>query len=305
MILDDLPSMALFARVAQLRSFSAAAREAGIAKSAVSKRIAALERRLGVLLLTRTTRALSLTEEGLRYYDHCRALVAAADAAESSVAGSKDRPAGRVRINAPVTFAQMYLARSLARFLVQHPALEVDLSTDNRSVDLVESGLDLVIRVSRLRASALVARRLAPVRLLVCAAPSYLARAGNPRTPEELSSHDCLRYSLLPAEVEWRFGTAERPLGIPVRGSLATNDGTVLREAAVAGLGLVVLPEFMVARELADGRLLAVLQDHPLPDMGLYALHADRRLVPARVRVLLDFLADHFAHAAWAALAES
>src|SRR5512147_698514 len=139
MTLDDLPSMALFARVAQLRSFSAAAREARIAKSAVSKRIAALERRLGVLLLTRTTRALSLTEEGLRYYDHCRALVEAADAAERSVAGSEDRPAGRVRMNAPVTFAQMYLARPLARFLVQHPALEVDLSTDNRPVDLVES----------------------------------------------------------------------------------------------------------------------------------------------------------------------
>jgi len=303
MRLDDLASMALFARVVRLGSFTAAAREARIAKSAVSRRVAALERRFGVRLLVRTTRRLSPTEEGLRCYEQCAALVAAAEEAERGVSGSRTRPVGKVRVDAPVTFAQMYLARPLAAFLRDHPGVEVELTTENRQVDLVEGGLDVVLRVARLRPSSLVARRLAPVELVVVGAPGYLARAGTPRTPADLVGHECLHYAIVPHEAEWRFGVGPAARSYPVQGRLASTDGTVLREAAAAGLGLAVMPDFMAAPALAAGRLVRVLERHPLEPTGLYALHADRRLVPARVRALLDALAAHFARPDWAALA--
>ncbi|MFT3913555.1 MAG: LysR family transcriptional regulator [Anaeromyxobacteraceae bacterium] len=303
MRLDELASMALFARVVRLGSFTAAANEARLAKSAVSKRVAALERRHGVRLLARTTRRLSPTEEGLRFYEQCAALVAAAEAAERGVAGVRQRPAGKVRVDAPITFAQTYLARPVAAFLAAHPDVEVELTTENRQVDLVAGGLDVVLRVARLQPSSLVARKLAPVELVVVGAPSYLARAGTPRTPADLVHHECLHYAVVPREAEWRFGRGAAARPYPARGRLASTDGTVLREAAAAGLGLAVMPDFMAAPALAAGRLVRVLEDHPMEPAGLHALHADRRLVPARVRAFLDALGAHFARPDWAALA--
>ena len=301
--LEELASMALFAQVVQLRSFSAAAREAGLAKSAVSRRIAALEDRLGARLLVRTTRKLALTGEGMRYYEHCAALLAAARAAEDSVSGASRLARGPIRINAPVTFAQMYLAPALAGFLAEHPAIEVSLSVEDRMVDLVEGGWDLVIRVARLRDSSLVARRLASARIGLCAAPSYLARHGTPATPADLVSHNCLRYALVPAEREWRFGRRGARVHVPVRGNLAATDGTVLRRAALAGLGLAILPTFMVAADLAAGRLVTVLDDELRADVDISAVYASRRQLPLRTRMLLDFLTDHFAGANWEELA--
>jgi DNA-binding transcriptional LysR family regulator len=302
MTLDDLPSMALFARVAQLHSFSAAARASGIAKSAVSKRVTLLERRLGVRLLTRTTRSLSLTEDGLRYYQHCAALLAAASAAEESVVGSRQRPVGRIRLNAPVTFSQIYLAPALARFLQAHPAISIDLATDDRLIDAAEGGFDLLIRIARLRASSLVARRLAAVKVLLCAAPAYLARAGRPEVPADLVHHNCLRYSLVPASAEWHFRGQGGKVAVPVQGTFTANDGTTLRQAALAGLGLAMLPDFMVARDLAAGRLVTLLPQHPAPELGLYAVRTPGPL-PARVRALLDFLIPHFKNPDWPSLA--
>lgn len=295
--------MALFAQVVQLGSFTQAARQAGLAKSAVSRRIAMLEERLGARLLLRTTRKLSLTGEGMRYYEHCAALVAAARAAEDAVAGASDLARGPIRINAPVTFAQMYLARALARFLAENPAIEISLSVDDRMVDLVEGGFDLVIRVARLRDSTLVARRLASARIGLCAAPSYLARHGTPATPADLVSHNCLRYALVPAEREWRFGRRGARVHVPVRGNLAVTDGTVLRQAALAGLGLAILPSFMVATDLAAGRLVSVLEDQLRADIDINAVYASRRQLPLRTRKLLDFLAEYFAGARWEELA--
>src|SRR5688500_3530395 len=169
--LEDLVSMALFARVVQQRSFSAAARDLGLVKSAVSKRVAQLEERLGVRLLTRTTRKLSLTEDGVRYYEHCAALLAAADAAEEAIAGASTATKGRLRINAPTTFAQLYLARALAGYLERYPEVQIDLSTDDRFVDVIEGGYDVVIRISQLRDSALIARRRSPDRRVVSGRP--------------------------------------------------------------------------------------------------------------------------------------
>ncbi len=297
--LEDLASMALFAEVARRRSFSAVARDAGLAKSAVSKRIARLEERLGVRLMTRTTRTLALTDEGLRYYEHCAALLAAAEAAEAAVAGAAQVPRGPLRVNAPVTFAQMFLADAAAAFLVRHPAVELHLSTDDRIVDVVEGGYDVVIRIARLADSSLVARRLATDRLVVCAAPAYLAARGRPAAPEELIGHNCLHYSLVPRAGEWRFRGERGPTAVPATGNLTVSDGALLRGAALAGVGLAVLPSFMVAADVAAGRLELVLDGARRAEIGIHAVFASRRQLPARTKALIDHLAAWFAVDDW------
>ena len=297
--LEEIGSMALFAEVVRQQSFTKAAREVGVAKSAVSKRVALLEDRLGVRLLARTTRKLSLTEDGLRYYEHCAALLASAEAAEAAVAGASSLPRGPLKLNAPVTFAQMFLVDALAAFLRTHPGIEIQLSTDDRLVDVVEGGFDLVIRVTRLRDSSLVARRLASDRLVVCAAPAYIAARGRPTSPAGLVGHDCLHYSVVPREAEWRFRGTAGAVSVPVDGRFSSSDGTVLRQAALAGMGLCVLPLFMVARDVADGRLELVLEGQRRAEVGIYAVYASRKNVPVRTRLLLDHLARHFAAADW------
>jgi DNA-binding transcriptional LysR family regulator len=300
--LDTYPSLALFARVVHHRSFSAAAREAGIAKSAVSRRVAQLEKALGVRLLQRSTRRISVTDEGLRVYEHCVALVAAGAAAEEVAAGAEGEVRGTLRINAPVTFAQMHLARALAGFLALHPAVEAHLSTDDRFVDVVEGGFDVVIRIGRLADSGLIARKLAGDRLVVCASPAYLGARGEPQSPEELVHHECLHYALVPRAAEWRFRGSHASLAVPTRGRFTTTNGTVLREAALAGLGLVVLPSFMVAREVAAGELRLVLEGARRAAIGVYAVTAHRGHAPPRVRAFLDFAAGHFGARDWSML---
>ncbi|HTJ43642.1 MAG TPA: LysR family transcriptional regulator [Kofleriaceae bacterium] len=302
---EDLPSMALFARVVQLRSFSAAARQANVAKSAVSKRVAALEARLGVRLLVRTTRNLSLTEDGLRFYEHCAALLAAAEAADDAVRDSSRAPRGPVRINASTPFSEVYLAAALAAFLREYPDITVHLTADNRFVDLAEGGFDLVIRIARELHGAFVARRLASDRMVVVGAPGYLARAGTPQSPDDLIHHNCLHYAMVPLQSEWRFRIGGKIVGVPTRGNLVASDGTILREAALAELGLAVTPRFQVAAELASGRLVSVLDDYLAGELGVYAVMASRTNVPARVRLLVDFLAKRFARDDWAVTTSS
>jgi DNA-binding transcriptional LysR family regulator len=300
--LADLPSLALFAAVVRHRSFTAAAREAGLVTSAVSRRITQLEERLGVRLLHRTTRQLVLTDEGARFYQHCAALVAAAEAAIESAAGADDAMRGVVRVSAPVVFAERYLARALAAFLGDRAGIEVQLSVDDRVVDVIGGGFDLAIRVGRLAPSTLVARRLAGDRLIVCAAPEYLARRGTPAQPGDLVHHSCLRYALVDTAAEWRFRGPHGPYVLPAQGPLIASSGAILREAAIAGLGLAVLPLHMVATDVADGRLALVLEGHRKAEIAVHAVYPDRRL-PARTRALVDFLARWFATADWVALA--
>jgi DNA-binding transcriptional LysR family regulator len=297
--LEDAPALILFARVVQLRSFSAAARDARLGRSAVSKRIAQLEERLGARLLQRSTRSLSLTDEGMRVYGHCVAMLEAAGAARSALEGRQAAPRGTLRVNAPVTFAQMQLTPAVAAFLQAHPGIEVELTLDDHLVDVVDGGFDLAIRITRLKESSLHARRLARDRLVVCASPGYLARRGVPRAPAELIHHNCLHYANVPVEGEWRFRGPGGPDSIPVHGTLTTNDGAALRSAALAGLGLVVLPSFMVAREVRQGRLVLVLEGARRAEIGIYAVFAHRAQMPARTRLFLDFLVRRFAKLRW------
>lgn len=288
--LEDLASMALFASVVQLRSFSAAGRQLGLAKSAVSKRVALLEERLGVRLLVRTTRKLALTEDGVRYYTHCAALVASADAAEEAIAGASTAARGRIRVNAPVSFSQHFLPAALAAFFVRYPDISIELTAADAFVDVIEGGYDLVIRIAKLTDSGLVARRLATDRIVIVGAPSYLDQHGRPSSPSELIGHNCLRYSLVAREAEWQ---------LPVRGSLDCSDGIALRNCALAGIGLASLPMFMVARDLAEGRLERVLEGARKAELGIYALFASRKQLPARTKLLIEHLATWFASPDW------
>ncbi|HEY5947953.1 MAG TPA: LysR family transcriptional regulator [Kofleriaceae bacterium] len=298
--LEDLVSMALFASVVQHHSFSAAARELGLVKSAVSKRVSQLEERLGVRLLTRTTRKLALTEDGVRYYEHCAVLLAAADAAQEAIAGASTAERGRLRINAPIAFAQLYLADALTAFLARYPQIEIELTADNKFVDVVEGGFDIVIRISQLNDSSLIARRLSVDRLVVCGSPAYFAKHGRPGAPPDLIGHNCLHYSLVSQAGEWRFRDANRqPYVVPVSGNLTCSDGATLRHAALAGLGLFVAPLFMVARDVDAGRLELVLEGTRRAEIGIYAMFASRRQLPVRTKLVLDHLSAWFAAADW------
>jgi DNA-binding transcriptional LysR family regulator len=304
--LEDIASMALYAQVVQLRSFTAAGEAVGLAKSAVSKRISLLEERLGVRLLTRTTRKLTLTEEGVRYYEHCAALLASANAAEDAVAGASTTPRGPLKVNAPVTFAQMFLADAVAMFLGMYPDIEILLSTEDTIVDVVDGGYDVVVRITRPKGdSSLISRKLSADRLVVCGSSSYLDAKGRPETPGDLIGHNCMHYSIIDRAAEWRFRGAMGPMTVSATGNLATTDGTVLRRAALAGLGLAVLPYFMVAQDVNDNALELVLEGSRKAEILISALFVSRRQLPARTKLFLDFLASYFSRSGWRARARS
>lgn len=296
---DDLPSLALFAEVVRARSFSEAARKTRIAKSAVSKRVATLEAQLGVKLLIRTTRKLALTAEGALFYEHCSALLEAAERAHEAVSGASEVARGTIRVNAPVTFSQLHLARAIALFLREQPEIDVQLTAEDGMIDIADGGFDLVLRVTRSPADAsLVAKKLASTQLVVCGAPDYFARAGRPEAPDELVHHQCLHYARVPFAAEWRFRGPDGPYVVPARSSFSSGDGSVLKQAALAGLGLVVLPWFMVAREVEQGVLELTLAGQRRAQIGIYALYPHKKL-PLRTRLLLNHLSAYFARPNW------
>ncbi|HEV8548797.1 MAG TPA: LysR family transcriptional regulator [Polyangiaceae bacterium] len=299
---DEILAMVTFARVVEAKSFTAAAEKLGVSKSAVSMRVAALENELKVTLLHRTTRKLSLTAEGVALYERCARVAAAADDARAAILGTGEAPRGVLRVNAPIAFAEDYLPAPMATYLGRYPDVRVELSLGDRTVDLVEDGIELAIRITtRLRGAGLVARKLATDRLVLCAAPAYLERRGVPASATELLQHDCLVYSLLRVSDEWRFREPgmKEPLAVPVEPRFSAASGAVLRRAAVAGMGLAVLPRFMVAAELADGRLRTVLGTLHAPPLGIYAVYPEARRAPSKVRAFVDVLAAHFKTARW------
>jgi DNA-binding transcriptional LysR family regulator len=293
--MDRLTAMLAFTQVVEAESFSEAARRLGLSKSSVSKRVAQLEARLGVQLLRRNTRRLSLTDDGRAFYERCAQIVREVEEAELEVDRAHAAPQGLLTVNAPMSFGQLWLGSVVVDFLKRHPKLRVEMVLDDRPLDTVERGFDVTIRVApTLADSSLIARRLAPNRLVVCASPEYLAQRGVPRTPADLTQHDCLLYSYLSWGDTWHFvgpGGDER---IPVSGSLRANNGDVLREAALAGLGLAYLPSFIVGRDLARRSLRAVLEDAVDRSTAIWALYSPTRHLSAKVRAFVDSLAERF-----------
>ena len=306
--MDTVSAMIVFARVVEASGFSEAARRMGLSKSAVSKQIAALEDRLGARLLNRTTRKLSLTEAGAALYERCARIAAEVEAAEEAVSHLRAAPRGRLRVNAPMSFGLLHLAPALPDFLEHYPEVTVDLTLNDRFVDVVDEGYDVAIRVARLADSSLIARRLAPARLMACAAPSYLDRHGVPVTPADLVSHQCLLYSQSPANAlgEWGFvdGRGQRH-DVTVSGRFKANNGDAIRILILGESGIGLLPTFLIGQDVHEGRLVRVLPEfEAVYDGGVYAIFPHSRHLSPKVRALVDFVADRFGKGPyWDALA--
>lgn len=287
--------MVLFARVVEAESFTGAARDLGISKSSVSKQVSRLEDRLGVRLLNRTTRRLSLTEAGTAFLEGCQRVVAEAEAAEQAVARLAAGPRGVLRVNAPMSFGVRHLGPCLPEFLRRCPELAIDLTLNDRRVDLIEEGFDLAVRIGALEDSSLVARRLAPSHRVVAAAPSYLAAHGQPDSPGDLTGHSCLRYTYQSAGAEWRFRGPGGLRRVKVSGPLGANNGDVLHTALLDGLGIGFLPTFFVGPDLRAGRLRRLLPEwRDAQDAAIHAVYPANRNLSPKVRVFIDYLAERF-----------
>jgi DNA-binding transcriptional LysR family regulator len=293
--MDRLANMEAFARVAEMGSFSAAARRLRTSKSLVSRQVAALEAELGVRLLHRTTRSLTLTEEGRGYREEVVRILAEIQDANMSVSRMQAAPRGRLKVNAPMSFSFLHLAPAIPDFLRRYPDVDLDMTLNDRFVDLVDEGFDMAVRIGRLTDSALIARKLAPMRPMVCASPAYLKEHGVPSKPADLRQHQCLCNSTNTLIDEWRFiDGGGRPVSVQIKGRLRANNGDTLRVAALNGMGLVYLPTFFIGGDLQAGTLVSVLSDYMPQDAGIYAVYPHSRHLLPKVRAFVDFLAERF-----------
>ncbi len=295
--MDSIAGMRIFAQVVEAGSFSAAGRQLGLAPSSVSRQINDLEEELGARLLQRTTRKLSLTEAGRLYYERATKIVIEVDEAKLAVAQIDGAPSGVLRLSVPSSLGRLHVVPAVAAFQERFPAIHVVLSMTDRLVDLVEGGFDLAIRVGRLRDSSLIARKIGSGCRLVCASPKYLDKAGVPKSPSDLGDHNCLMFRSHPGTNIWRFRGPKGVTEVRVSGGFYADNGEALTAAAVAGLGLILVPDWLVGIEIEQGLLRRVLPRHPVvPDASpLYAVYAHQRHLPPKVRALVDFLVERFA----------
>ena len=299
--LPDLEGLGVFARVARARSFVRAAADLGLSKATVSKAVTRLEQRLGARLIHRTSRRLSLTSAGEQLLAHAERMLAEAEAGEGEVSAGAAAPRGLVRLACPMSFGLAFVAPALPAFLAAHPDVTVDLHLSDAVVDLIGEGFDLALRIADLPDSSLMARRLCPVSRRLVAAPAYLDRHGRPSHPHQLGEHACLGYAYLPTPQVWRFigATGEEAMVRPA-GPLRANNADALTPALLAGLGLAVQPDFITWRDLAAGRLEAVMADWSPPPIALHLVAPPGGHRPARIALLIDFLAQLFADPVWA-----
>jgi DNA-binding transcriptional LysR family regulator len=291
---DSIQEMAVFARVVGAGSLSAAARELGLSPALVSRRLAALESRLGVRLINRTTRSLHLTDDGATYYEACARVLADIEEADATVSAGRVEPRGTLRVALPASFGLQHIAPLIPRFAERYPQIQLALSLSDRTVNLIEEGFDLAVRIAHLEDSSLTARKLAPNRRVVCASPAYLARHGAPRTPDELARHNCL--TTTDFAMNWDYkGPDGKPGSVRVTGRYACDSWEVLREWARAGLGVALKSTWDVHRLLAEGSLVEVCPGYTFhSDVAIYAVYPSRRFLPAKTRVFIEFLAESF-----------
>lgn len=297
--LEDLTTMALFAAVVEKRSFTAAAASSGMAKATVSRRIAALEARLGVRLLQRTTRSVVTTDEGRRLYEQCCRVVASAKEATDVLNDTGGRPRGVLRVSAPVAFAHLHLTSAVVEFLRRHPDIELQLLPRSGPSNLFEQEIDVAIRVGTSQDSSLLARRLATDTVVAVAAQSYLRAHGVPRSLRDLENHVVLRLSWEAQQPGWRSGGRSRTAAFRFHGNLVSSDAGVIRDAAASGLGVAILPSFILAGDVRKGRLIRVLETEKIFEVPIHVLYAGRRNMPLRTRAFLDFLVERFANPTW------
>lgn len=297
--MDRFEEMRVFVAVVDAGSFVGAADALPMSKAAVSRHVADLETRLGVRLLHRTTRKLSLTAEGEVFHARCKEVLATVDEAEAEITSRSGEASGLLRINAPFTFGLLHLAPLWVEFMAMHPRVTLDVTLSDRIVDLVDEGFDLAVRIARLPDSTLISRQLTRTRLVLCASPEYLRRHGTPRHPSELAHHAVAAYSLFSMGDNWVFNGPDGPVSVKVAPRLHSNNGDTCRMAALRHLGLVLQPSFLVGPDLQTGTLVEVMPGFQALELGVYAVYPSRKFVSPKVRLVIDFLADAFKMQTW------
>ncbi len=293
--MDKFESIRAFTQVVAFNGFAAAARQMGVSRSAVNKLVINLENELGVQLLHRSTRQVSPTETGRAFYDRCVAILADLEEAEQAVSQLHEEPKGTLRVNAPMSFGTMHLAPALADFLIQYPELRVQLTLNDRFIDPIEDGFDVTVRIATPPDTAsLIVHELAPAQRILCAAPNYLKNRGMPFHPSELRQHSCLYYGHLAAVNQWLLIGPDGEHSISVQGAVCSNNGEVLREAAIQGLGITLLPTFIVERELEQNRLQIVLPEYNPPNISICVIYPINRHLSAKTRLFVSFLQNRF-----------
>ena len=293
--MDKFEDLQAFVAVVEAGSFTAAAERLDSAKSAVSRLISALEERLGVQLLRRTTRVLNLTETGRSFYEHAARILSDLEEAEAAVQQEHAELRGKIRLALPLSFGVRHMCTPIAAFSRLHPKVEFDLNLNDRRIDLIEEGVDLALRIGRLEDSSLIARRLFDARAVVCASPHYLSAHGEPQSPAELREHDCLVYSNLAEPDKWSYvDKGGEPRSVHIRPVLSASSGDFLSNAAAHGMGLVIQPTFIASEAIRRGMLVPVLTDYDWPLSPAYAVYPPTRHLSYRVRALIDFLAERF-----------
>ncbi|AJP56080.1 LysR family transcriptional regulator [Pandoraea vervacti] len=289
--MDLLDDMRIFVTAVDAMSFTGAAAKLGLSKQFVSRRISSLEQSLGVRLLLRTTRRLSVTDLGRVYYERARRILEDVEAANLAVSSQGERPRGNLRVSAPMSFGTMFLSAVIPSFLTTYPDVSIELELNDRTVDIIGEGYDVAVRIGALADSSLIARTIAPMRMVTCASPRYLETHGVPHTPEDLRDHTLLPYGHS-QRVSWHYARDGQPLEIPVAGRLRVNNGELARDAAVAGLGVTWLPVFILAPALLGGRLVTVLDDFEPAPSSIYVVYPQHRQASLVIRAFSDFLAS-------------
>ena len=299
--MDRFEEMRVFAAVVDAGSFVGASDALEMSKAAVSRQVAGLESRLGVRLLHRTTRKLSLTAEGEVFHIRCKELLASVDEAEAEITSSSGEASGLLRINVPLSFGLLHLAPLWVEFMSLHPKVTLDVTLADRVVDLVEEGYDMAVRIARLPNSSLVSRKLTSTRMVLCASPAYLRERGTPAHPSELVRHEVMAYSLFSMGDNWEFAGPDGQVTVKVVPRLRTNSGDTCRVAALRHRGIVLQPSFLVGPDLLAGTLVEVLPEYRSIELDVYAVYPTRKFVAPKVRLLVEFLADAFRMRAWPA----
>jgi DNA-binding transcriptional LysR family regulator len=292
--MDRLDAMRAFTRVVTSGSYAEAARQLGLTRSAISKAVTELEHHLGARLLDRTTRRVTPTEAGRAYYERVAGILADVDETETAISRLHDEPKGLLRVNAPMSFGTLYLAQAIADFMVAYPDLRIEAIMNDRFIDPLEEGVDVTVRIGVLSDSSLIARKLAPARRVLVASTGYLKRHGVPATPAGLAAHRALNFGHASGQQRWQLQDGDELVSVPIDAALCSNNGDVLRAAALNGNGITLLPTFMVGPDIAAGRLSIVLPDYPPVGLGIYALYAPNRYLAAKTRVFVDFLSARF-----------